>query len=213
MEFFEAIAAYWNSLVLAQQIFVCIAVPATVVLLVQIILMLIGLGGGGDADVDADLDGDGLADVDTELDSDVPDAGLSFFTMRGIVAMLTIMGWSGLVFLDPGIGIPMWAGFAISVILGILTLVAVAFTMRGISRLQQSGNLDIRNAIGKVGQVYLTIPAAGNGSGKVSLTIQEQYKEFAAITTFDAPIKTGAYVRVVALSESGTLVVEPINKH
>ena len=103
-------------------------------------------------------------------------------------------------------------GILISVVLGVLAMVLVAFAMRGISKLQSSGNLDIRNAIGKVGQVYLTVPAGGRSSGKVNLTIQEQFKEFSAITTSEEPIKTGAYVRVVSVSETGILVVEPINK-
>ena len=60
--------------------------------------------------------------------------------------------------------------------------------------------------------MYLTIPGGGKASGKVNLTVQEQYKEFTAITTSDEDLKTGSYVRVVALSESGVLVVEPINK-
>ncbi len=198
----------WNSLVLGQQIFVCIAIPATVIMVIQIIMMLVGFGGEADADADVDTD----AEIDGDMDTDVPDAGLSFFTVRGIVSMLCIMGWSGLVFLDPSLGLPLPAGIAISVALGALAMVLVAFAMRGISRLQQSGNLDLRNAIGKVGQVYLTIPAGGTASGKVSLVVQEQYKEFSAITTSDEPVKTGQYVRVVAVSESGVLVVEPINK-
>ncbi len=194
----------WNSLVLGQQIFVCIAIPSTVILIIQIIMMLVGFGAEADADADIELDSD--------MDTDVPDAGLSFFTMRGIVSMLCIMGWSGLVFLDPSLGLPLPAGIAISVALGALAMVLVAFAMRGISRLQSSGNLDLHNAIGKVGQVYLTIPAGGASAGKVNLVVQEQYKEFSAITTSEDPIKTGQYVRVVALSESGVLVVEPINK-
>ncbi len=195
---------FWNSLVLGQQIFVCIALPATVIMIIQIVMMLIGFGGEADADTDVEIDSD--------LDSDVPDAGLSFFTVRGIISMLCIMGWSGLVFLDPSLGLSLPAGIAISVALGAVAMILVAFAMRGISRLQQSGNLDLHNAIGKVGQVYLTIPGGGSSSGKVNLVVQEQYKEFSAITTSGDPIKTGQYVRVVAVSESGVLVVEPINK-
>lgn len=203
--------AFWNSLALAQQIFLCIAIPATLLLIVVIIMMLVGIG-GNDADADGDADADTDADGDSDADDgDTPDAGLSFFTLRGIISMLCITGWSGLIFLDPSLGLPVWGGIAISVALGALALVLVAFAMRGISRLQQSGNLDLSNTIGKVGQVYLTIPGDGK-AGKVSLTVQEQYKEFSAITTSSEALKTGTYVRVVAVSESGVLVVEPITK-
>ena len=196
------LAEFWNGLVIGQQVFLCIAVPATVLMIIMIVSMLIGFG---DDDVDA-------GDTDIDSDTDVADAGLSFFTLRGIVSMLCIMGWSGFVFLDADLGLPMPIGILISVALGMITLVLVAFAMRGISRLQSSGNLDIRNAIGKVGQVYLTIPAGGKAAGKVNLTIQEQFKEFSAMTAGDEPIKTGEYVRVVSVSDTGVLMVEPINK-
>ncbi len=206
-----ALIEFWNNLVLGQQIFLCIAIPATLLLIVLIVMMLVGFGDDdvdGDADIADDFDGEGDADA---TDSDTPDAGLSFFTLRGIVSMLSIMGWSGLIFLDAEMGLPTAAGVAISVALGLLTLFLVALAMKGISKLQSSGNLDLRNAIGKVGQVYLTIPADGTSAGKVNLTVQEQFKEFTAITTAKEPLKTGQYVRVVSVSESGVLVVEPIN--
>ena len=161
------------------------------------------------SDIADEFDGEGDADA---TDGDTPDAGLSFFTLRGIVSMFCIMGWSGLVFLDKEMGMSVGLGVAISVALGLLTLFLVALAMKGISKLQSSGNLDLRNAIGKVGQVYLTIPADGASAGKVNLTVQEQFKEFSAITTAKEPIKTGQYVRVVSVSEAGILLVEPINK-
>ena len=200
---------FWESLVTGQQIFVCIAIPATVLLIIQIVMMLIGLG-----TADTDIDGDGIPDeIEAPGDeSDAPDGDLAFFTLRGIISMLCIMGWSGLIFLDPSLKMPLPVGILISFALGVIALVLVAFAMRGISRLQSSGNLDLRNTIGKVGQVYLTIPGGGKSAGKVNLTVQEQYKEFTAITTSDSDLKTGSYVRVVALSESGVLVVEPISK-
>ena len=84
--------------------------------------------------------------------------------------------------------------------------------MRAINRLQSSGNIDIGNCIGKIGEVYIPVPASGNGSGKVNLTVQEKFSEFTAITTSGDQLKTGSFVRVVAVSESGVLVVEPIDK-
>lgn len=196
------LSEFWSGLVLGQQIFLCIAVPATVLMIILIVSMLLGIG---DDDIDA-------GDSDMDSDGDVADAGLSFFTLRGIVSMLCIMGWSGFVFLDADLGIAPPIGVVIAVGMGLVTLVLVAFAMRGIARLQSSGNLDIRNAIGKVGQVYLTIPAGGKSAGKVNLTIQEQFKEFSAMTVSDEPIKTGEYVRVVSVSDTGVLMVEPINK-
>ena len=86
-----ALIEFWNNLVLGQQIFLCIAIPATLLLIVLIVMMLVGFGDDdvdGDADIADDFDGEGDADA---TDSDTPDAGLSFFTLRGIVSMLSIM--------------------------------------------------------------------------------------------------------------------------
>ena len=54
---------WWQALNLMQKIYFCIATPATVLLIVQIILMIIGFS-GGEADFDGDVDVD--VDVDTE---------------------------------------------------------------------------------------------------------------------------------------------------
>ena len=49
---------WWNSLELTQQIFACIAIPSTLILLIQTILLLIGIGNGSDADPDGDVSTD-----------------------------------------------------------------------------------------------------------------------------------------------------------
>ena len=195
---------WWTSLDLAQQIFACIAIPSTLILLIQTVLLLIGMG-GGDGDVNADIDADGDIDVDGIGDGD----GLALFSVRGIVSMLAVMGWSAMALLETSL--PGVASIIISVALGILMLFLMAYVMKAVSKLQSSGNIDIGKAVGKVAQVYIPIPENGSGSGKVHITVQEQYCEFNAITTASYKIKTGAYVRVVAVSEAGMLVVEPIS--
>ena len=65
-----------------------------------------------------------------------------------------------------------------------------------------------RNAIGKSGRVYLTIPASHNGEGKVNVLLQGSYVEREAVTDEEAPIPTGAEVVVVGVSGQTTLVVK-----
>ena len=88
----------------------------------------------------------------------------------------------------------------------------MAYLMKLIYRLQSSGNIDIGNAIGKVGQVYIPIPAGGKAGGKVTVTVQERLAEFDAITIGDTTLATGTYVRITAVGDSGVLVVEPISQ-
>jgi membrane protein implicated in regulation of membrane protease activity len=122
--------------------------------------------------------------------------------------MLTIMGWVGFALLATSI--PEWVSVLIAVVCGILTLIGMAYLMRAVMRLQSSGNINVENCIGKVAQVYIPIPPLSSGAGKVNLTVQESYREFSAITTAQDTLKTGAFVRVVAVSEGGVLVVEPV---
>ncbi len=191
---------WWNELDLIQQIFALIALPSTVLIVIQTVLLLIGIGGESDTDVDVD-NVDGI---------DLPDDGLAIFSVRGILSMLCITGWVAVALLETSL--PAGVSIGIAIACGIATLIGMAYLMRAVNRLQSSGNIDIGNCIGKIGEVYIPIPSSGNGSGKVNLTVQEKFSEFTAITTSGEPLKTGAFVRVVAVSESGVLVVEPIEK-
>ena len=192
---------WWNELDLIQQIFALIALPSTVLIIIQTVLLLIGIGGESDTDVDVD-DVDGI---------DLPDDGLAIFSVRGILSMLCITGWVAVALLETSL--PAGVSIAIAIVCGIATLIGMAFLMRAINRLQSSGNIDIGNCIGKIGEVYIPVPAAGKGAGKVNLTVQEKFSEFTAITTAGDQLKTGSYVRVVAVNEAGVLVVEPIDKN
>ena len=191
---------WWNELDLIQQIFALIALPSTVLIIIQTVLLLIGIGGESDTDVDVD-DVDGI---------DLPDDGLAIFSVRGILSMLCITGWVAVALLETSR--PSGVSIGIAIACGIATLIGMAFLMRAINRLQSSGNIDVGNCIGKIAEVYIPVPAAGSGSGKVNLTVQEKFSEFTAITTAGEQLKTGSYVRVVAVNEAGVLVVEPIDK-
>lgn len=195
---------WWNGLELVQQIFALIAIPSTAILIIQTVLQLIGIGGD---DVPEDIDGDGIPDSDLDAAA-AADDGLSLFSIRGILSMLCITGWLGVGLLETAL--PDWAAILIAVAAGVATLIGIAFLMRGIYKLQSSGNIDISNAIGKVAQVYVPIPAAGAGSGKVTITLQEKFCEYTAITAAAEALKTGSYVRVVSVSDGGVLLVEPL---
>ena len=195
---------WWNGLELVQQIFALIAIPSTAILIIQTVLQLIGIGGD---DVPEDIDGDGIPDSDLDAAA-AADDGLSLFSIRGILSMLCITGWLGVGLLETAL--PDWAAILIAVAAGVATLIGIAFLRRGIYKLQSSGNIDISNAIGKVAQVYIPIPAAGAGSGKVTITLQEKFCEYTAITAAAEALKTGSYVRVVSVSDGGVLLVEPL---
>ena len=237
-----------EALTALERVLLYIAVPATLILLIQTVLLLIGLGGGHDADgpdgaEGADLDGDGVPDdlsldldgdgvpdgLSLDLDGDgVPDhlelhtdgpdggqahgpglfSGLNVFTVRGFVTFFTLFGWSGLLFCTLGMH-PLIALF-LAVQIGVIGMVSVAVILREALRLQSDGTLDIRNALGRTGSVYLTVPAGRMGPGKVNVLVQEQLREFEAVTDDERPIPTGADVLVTGVTGGDTLVVESV---
>lgn len=193
-------AAWWNSLTGLQQIFACIGIPATLVLVVQTILLLFGIGDGSDADVDIDPDGFDI--------SDAGDGGLVLFSIRGIVAMFCVAGWAGVVFVDLGLApIP---AVLLAILCGVAALFGIAYLMKAVLKLQLNGNIQIGGAVGKTGEVYIPIPAKGQGRGKINLTLQDRFIEVDAITRAEEPLKTGETVRVVSTDEAGLVVVERV---
>jgi hypothetical protein len=72
-------------------------------------------------------------------------------------------------------------------------------------KLQSSGTIDIKNAIGQQGTVYLTIPATG--SGQVSVAVQGSLKIFDAVSEGNKKIPTGEKIKVINVIDNKTLVV------
>lgn len=175
----------------------------------------------GDGIPDLDLDGDGVPDLDGDTDADLdadggdgdgdvsdhsgPFAGLKLFTLRGIVAFLAVCGWGGLWLLRMGMH-PIFAVF-LAIAMGFWAMLLMALFLRVALKLQDDGTLDFRNALGKAGTVYLTIPARRTGEGKIHVVVQEQLHELAAVTDEERPIPTGSEIVVVGLSGGNTLVV------
>lgn len=200
---------WFDQLNALQQIFTLFAIPSSLILILQTILLLIGFGGDHDVDVSG-TDHDVSIGHDGNADGSVGDDGFALFTIRGIMAFLCIGGWSGIVFAGSGMN-EMLAIF-LAVLCGAAALVGMAYLLKLILSLQSSGNISLANAIGKVGQVYIPIPANAKGSGKINVIIQGTYSEVSAITNEAETLKTGETVRIVSTDEAGLLVVERIKR-
>ncbi len=185
--------SWYESLDAIQRIFAIIAIPSTAVLILQTVLLLLGIGNG-----DADSDGN----------FETGDDGLALFSIRGIVAMLSVGGWSGIALIELNINVIL--AVTLSVLIGLLTLLGMALLIKVLLQLQSSGNIVVSGAVGRTGQVYIPIPANMNGSGKINITLQDKYSEITAMTHDDTDLKTGELVRVIAADENGILVVERV---
>ena len=191
---------WWQNLTTLQQVYFCIAMLFSVILLIQFILMLIGIGGDGEG---LDLTGDGETDISVDTDS-----GLAMFTLKGMIAFFAVGGWIGFT-LGDGMMDTVWV-ILISIASGLVALIGVGFLMKSITKLQQSGTMDIKNAVGKVADVYLTIPANCSATGKITVELQGQLTELDAVTEDQEPIKTGAKVKVVK-TDDNTCYVEKLH--
>lgn len=207
---------WWNNLGTMSQIFYCIAIPATLVLLIQTIMMLIGLendSDGIDGDVDnidfsSDTFSDGVFGEDSV--SEAPDIsgldGLRIFTLRGIIAFFVVFGWVGVVMQDAGIRLAIT--LTVATASGFAMMLVLAFLFRAVMKLRNDGNTDNRNAIGTSGKVYLTIPPSRSGAGKVDVMLQGRFVERNAVTDETEAIPTGAEIVVVGVSGQVDLVVK-----
>ena len=197
---------WWNALTVATQAFYCIAVPATLLLLIQTVMMFIGLSEDADGidGIDADA-ADGADGIDDISDLDGLD-GLKIFTIRGIVAFFVVFGWVGIAML--GAGVHLYITIPVAAVCGFLMMVIIAYLFRAVMKLRSDGNTDNRNALGTAGKVHLTIPAARGGEGKVHIMLQGSYVERSAVTDSEEPIPTGSEVVVVGVSGQTDLVVK-----
>lgn len=207
-------SAWWNSLSVLQQTLFVIGCATTLFMIAQIVLMLIG---GGDTDADA-CDAD-VADVDPDaglLEGDGACSGhgevftvfgLRILTVRTVIAFFSIGSW---VAFTVDFVLDTYAAVLIGVAAGIAAAFLMAYLMRLVMRLQSSGNIDYRNSIGQTAEVYLTVPPARTGAGKLNLKLQERFVEVGAVTDCADGIPTGSIVRITGLADDDTVEVEPI---
>ncbi len=179
---------FWEQLGLIGQIYFVLGCVASALLLIQFILLLIGFAGDGDIDIG----GDGGADFDGDADG-----GIGIFTLKGLVGFFAIGGWVGVACVLGGLH-EGWT-IPISIICGFVAFVAIGLAYKEIRKLQADGVIDNRNAIGKVAEVYLKIPAKGEGHGKLSIVLQGKLVEMDAVTDETEAIPTGKEVKVIGL--------------
>lgn len=213
--------AWWNALDGVLRMLYCIAIPSTILLLIQTVLSLAGgMDGGEGVDV-SDTSGlsetggvdteeaplfNSEADVDDLHDGSVPgDAtAMRMLTMQTMVAFLTVFSWSTIAAIHAGSS-PM-SSIILGLVLGAVGMFLVAKLVQLSGNLVESGTMDVRNAIGETAQVYVPIAGGGGPAGKVILHVQGRLTEYGAVTHGPA-IETGTQVRVVDV-RGDLLVVE-----
>lgn len=197
------IASWWADLSPILKILWSVTLTASLVFIIQSILTFVGADADSnfDVDVDTSMDGSDLSNID---------GGSNLYTFRNFVNFILGFGWSAILLQDSITSVPVL--IFVSVLIGIALVAAVMYLFKWLSTMQQSGNINLqKSAAGCEGKVYLTIPAARSGAGKVQITINGAVREYDAVTENDAPLKTGVSIRVVDAVDANTLLVEESN--
>ncbi|SIS40439.1 hypothetical protein SAMN05421766_101587 [Zobellia uliginosa] len=187
----------FEMMTLFEKIYWVTAITASIILIVLLIMTFIG----GEID---DIEGD----VDVEIEGDTG-IEFQFLSFKNLVGFFTIFGWSGIACLDAGVAKGLTV--VISVICGLLMMLAMASLFYYLGKLQSSGTLRLKNALNQIGEVYLTIGANRKSIGKVSINVQGTLRELEALTNADKDLVQGDVVVVKEVTANGILIVEPIN--
>ena len=173
-----------------------IAVTTGLIFLVQTVMTFAGMDstGGG---MDVDFDGDFNADHDH--------GPFQLFTFRNFVNFLLGFSWTIIAF-DGIIGNRLVL-VLLGLLVGALLVAGVMYLFFAMGKLQQSGNMDIKQAVGKTAEIYLTVPGHKNGMGKVHVQIQGTLRELDAITEGET-LPSGTFVKVLAVVEDRVLLVQ-----
>lgn len=189
---------WFGPLSLFEKIYWAVAGISSVIFVVLLVLTFLG----GDTET---VEGD----VDVEIEGDTG-IGFQFLSFKNLIGFLTIFGWSGIACLEGGLS-KGWT-VLISVICGLLMMLAMAGLFYYLGKLQSSGTLVLKNALDQTGEVYLTLGAGRSKIGKVSITVQGSLRELDALTDEDVDLVMGNVIRVKQVTDNGILIVELLNK-
>lgn len=191
---------WWTTLDLFMKILWCIAIASSLIFIVETVLTFIG------ADVDFDTD----ADFDMPDGTFEGDPSMNLYTFRNLVNFLLGMSWTAILLKDQITSKVLLMVIAFAA--GAILVAAVMMLFKWLSKMQQSGNIDVmKDAEGCNGKVYLTIPAERAGSGKVQITINGAVREYDAVTDSEQDLKTGKAIKVVEAIDNSTLLVEELD--
>lgn len=177
----------------AAQVFWGCAIVSSAIFLIQAILTMIGM----DHDMDFEVG---------DFDGDTMDTGgaVSLFSIRSLVNFFVGFGWAGVSFYNDISSKAVL--YFIAICVGLLFSYATVFLIKKMKKLEHNGAYKIADCVGKTCDVYLRIPAAGEGKGKVQISLNGSIHEFDAVSTGEA-IATGKRVKVIAV-EGNVLEVD-----
>lgn len=188
MEFFDAMEPLLR-------VFWYIALPVSLIFIIQSIMTFVG------------LDGHDHAAADVHHDAPIGDDGVQILTIRNLINFLLGFSWAGISFYN----VIQSTFFLISIaaIIGILFVALFIYLLLQIQKLNEDNSFKIDKTLHKTGSVYLAIPENKSGKGIIQISVNGSVHELNAITAQER-IETGALIRVVKVEDNNLVLVEKV---
>jgi hypothetical protein len=186
---------YLNNLEPLLRIFWYIALPTSILFIVQSIMTFLGSDSseGINADFDSNLEGN--------------EAPGQLFSFRNLLNFLLGFSWSGISFYGY-IANPIYL-ILLAFLIGILFVFIFFLIIKQVQKLAEDNTFKIKNTLNKTAEVYLKIPASRSGKGKIMISVNGSFHELEAITAGNA-IPSGTFVKVIKIENDQLLLVETI---
>ncbi len=187
-----------------EKVFFACALFGTVFFIVRLVIQFVGMDSHDVSDGTPDFMPDAPQDLHAVGDSDL---SFKLVTIQGITAFFMLFGLTGIALKQTRATGDVQA-ILIAAAAGVAMTWLQAKFMGMLFKLQSSGNLNVHNAVGQEGIVYVTIRAGATGQAQVA--VQGRRKIFEAVSRDKTEIKTGERVRVAEVSPGNVLVVERV---
>jgi len=183
---------FWTSLDGFEKILWCIALPSSLIFLIQTVMTFMGMDAHDGVNAEFDSNGDGA---------------FQLFSFRNLINFMLGFSWAG---------ISLYGNIQsntliviLSTLGGLLLVTVVMLIFYYMSRLGEDGNIHPIEAVGRTAIVYVPIADNRTRAGKIQITLKGATREYDALTDGDA-LKTGEPVVVSSVIEGNLLLVRKI---
>ena len=177
------------------KIFWFVALPVSLVFIVQTIMTFVGADSS-----------DGL-NADFDADTSSVDAPFQLFSLRNLINFLLGFSWTGVSCFN---SIPnKTVLITVALVVGVLFVFLFFVIIKQMQKLAEDNSFKMTDTLNKTADVYLTIPEKKSGKGKIMISIKGSFHELDAMTENER-IPTGSVVKVVKIENSEILIVETL---
>ncbi|MDY0004784.1 MAG: hypothetical protein RBU30_26035 [Polyangia bacterium] len=170
-----------------------LAIAGSVLFVIKVLLVLFGGdAGGGDADGAGHADSTGV---------------FAIFSLQSVLAFFMGAGWMGLACIKEWETSKLTAFFS-AIGFGLTMMALNTGIMFAINKLNAEPKVDLREAIGHLARVYLVIPARGEGTGQVEVTVSDRRQIYRAVSE-EGEIPSETLVKVIDVRDGQIMVVRP----